>query len=275
MASDAEDRSRINPGPRPSFGIALKDWRARRRLSQLDLALAAGVSARHVAFLETGRARPSREMVIALAAAMDVPLRCRNELMQSAGFAPVYQARPLSDDALAPIRSALDLMLMRHDPYPGILLDRHWNVLQANTAAAALFAQLLGDSEEPNLVRRLLANPLAPRLITNWSEVMRDLLSRLRLEAAQAGGDAELEALAALVAANQSPVRPHAIRDAAANPFMGIKFVSGEHEIALFSAMVEFGTSEDITVRDLRLELFFPADRASAEALQTFGAGTA
>lgn len=247
---------------------------ARRRLSQLDLALSAGVSARHVAFLETGRARPSREMVIALAAAMDVPLRSRNELMQSAGFAPVYQARPLSDDALAPVRTALDLMLMRHDPYPGILLDRHWNLLQANKAAAALSAELLGDSQEPNLVRRLLANALAPRVIPNWSDVLRDLLSRLRLEAAQVGGVVELEALAALVAARQLAAKPHAIRDPAAHHLMGIKLVSDGRKIELFSAMVEFGTSEDITVRDLRLELFFPADRASAEALQALAGNT-
>ena len=254
--------------PPPPFGSALKDWRARRRLSQLDLALAAGVSARHVAFLETGRARPSREMVVALSAAMDVPLRNRNTLLTSAGFAPAYAERKLTDSVLAPVRAALDFMLTRHDPYPGILLDRHWNLVQANRAATLMFAPFLASRATANLVELLAANPLTEKLIVDWPAVARDFLARLRLEAAHAGDDPELERLIALLAAEPALAGPVPVRDQSANPFIGSRLRVGDTEIALFSTIAEFGTVEDITVRDLRLELFFPADPASDAVLR-------
>jgi transcriptional regulator with XRE-family HTH domain len=255
--------------PAPSgFGLALKDWRARRRFSQLELALAAGVSARHVAFLETGRARPSREMVVALAAAMDVPLGRRNELMHAAGFAPLYRARPLDDQVLKPVRRALDLMLARHEPFPAILIDRHWSLIEANRSAMSLLGPLLGAGVDGNIVHRLLGNPEVPRLVANWPEVLRDLLARIRLELAHAGGDAELEALTALISADPALAGPLAARDPGADPFVRLRLRVPSGEIALLSTIAEFGTVEDVTVRDLRLELFFPADAVSEEVLR-------
>ncbi len=272
MANSTDEQAKLQLDCRSGFGSMLKEWRALRRLSQLDLSLAAGVSARHVAFLETGRTRPSREMVIALAAAMDVPLQSRNHLMQEAGFAAIYKARPLGDVALIPVRNALDLMLDNHNPYPGILLDRHWNLLEANAAAVRLFGPLLGQSTESNLVRRLLDNPSTPDLVRNWGQVAHSWLARLRLEATQAGADIELDALVALLAAEVQRHSCEALHDATGHPFIDFKLTSGGHEIALFSAMVEFATASDITVRDLRLELFFPANDASAKGLQNTGA---
>lgn len=252
----------------PRFGAALKAWRARRRLSQMELALTAGVSPRHVAFLETGRSQPSREMVIALAAAMDVPLAGRNDLMHAAGFAPAYRARPLSEPQLAPIRAAIDLLLANHAPYPGILLDRHWKLLEANPPAAVIFGPLLGDSDETNLVRRLLANPMTPELIVNWPEVARELLARLRLEAAHAGGDPTLDSLIGLLASDPVSLGLPTVPDSDRSPVIGVRIRTPLGEIALFSALVQFGTPDDITVRDLRLELFFPQDATTEKILR-------
>lgn len=270
MLIGINDRFVAHPSaPSESFGHALKGWRTRRRLSQLALALQAGVSARHIAFLETGRARPSREMVIGLAAAMDVPLHARNALLSAAGFAAIYAARPLDEGTLAPVRAALDQMLTHHDPYPGILLDRHWNLLQANQAATVLLGPLLGDGPDRNVVRQLVGNPQTAETIINWSEVAGDLLTRLRLESVHAGGDSVLDALTALLSADPALARKTPpLRAASAGPFIGVRMRSGNTEIALFSLLAEFGAVDDITVRGLRLELFFPANDASAEALR-------
>lgn len=249
------------------FGPVLKRWRAQRRVSQLDLALEAGVSARHLAFIETGRARPSREMVVKLGAALDVPLRERNALLLAAGFAPVYPEHPLSAERLAPIRLACDTLLHRHEPYPAIQFDRHWNLLAANAAARRMFG--LPDDHAPvNIVRLLVGHPAIDDLIANWPEVAHDFLARLRLEAANAGPDPELSALIALLA---SAAPPHAAKGPAgprANPFVVVQLKTPLGAIKMFSTIAEFGTVEDITVRDLRVELFFPSDPASASVLE-------
>ncbi len=253
------------------FGPVLKRWRAHRRVSQLDLALEAGVSARHLAFLETGRARPSREMVVTLGAALDVPLRERNALLLAAGFAPAYPEHPLSAERLAPIRLACESLLARHEPYPGIQFDRHWNLLAANAAARRMFGLPdvvpLGDAPI-NIVHLLVGHPAIGDLVANWPEVAHDFLARLRLEAANAGPDAELEALIGLLVASapphtgQGPVGPRA------NPFVVVHLKTPLGAIKMFSSIAEFGTVEDITVRDLRVELFFPSDPASAAVLE-------
>lgn len=250
------------------FGAALKDWRALRRMSQLDLALAAEVSARHVAFLETGRAEPSRDMVVALSVALEVPLRSRNTLLAAAGFASLYPERSLDDKALAPIRAALELMLARHDPYPGILLDRHWNLIDANVTAKRLFAPLLQDAATTNIVELLVSNPLTETLVADWPVVATEFTARLKLEAAHGGHDPKIEKLIALLApiagraGTARHVPPH-------RPFLATAFNTPGGRLEVFSTIAEFGTVEDITVRDLRLELFFPADEASAKILRT------
>jgi transcriptional regulator with XRE-family HTH domain len=249
-----------------AFGAAMKDWRARRRLSQLDLALTAGVSARHVAFLETGRSRPSREMVIALSEAMTVPLRERNALLTAAGFAPIYAERRLSDAALAPVRAAYEALLAKHDPYPAVLFDRHWTIVSTNVAARAVLG-LPPQPEGVNIIRMLAGNPLTPQLIANWPEVAHDLRDRLRLEARAQGHDPALEELIALMEEDPALARPRPQRRLESSPFVGARLKTERGEITMFSTIAEFGTVEDITVRDLRLELFFPADADSARVL--------
>ena len=201
--------------PTIGFGPVLKRWRAHRRVSQLDLALEAGVSARHLAFLETGKSRPSREMVVMLGAALDVPLRERNELLLAAGFAPVYPEHPLDAERLAPIRTACEMLLARHEPFPGIQFDRHWNLLSANAAARRLFGVDPG-SLPVNMVDLLTSNPSIRDGIVNWAEVAHDLLMRLRLEATSGGPDPRLDALieqlagAAPATTGKTPAGPRA-----------------------------------------------------------------
>jgi len=176
------------------FGTHLKDWRRARRLSQLDLALMADVSARHVSFLETGRARPSRDMVLRLARTLEVPLKERNDLLSAAGFAPAYRARDLSDAELTPLRHAIEHLLAGHDPYPAYVLDRTWDLVDANVGARRLLGGLLpADAPadaRPNMVRLLLKpGPLRDAMV-NWDEVARLTLLRLRREVRDTGGDA-------------------------------------------------------------------------------------
>jgi transcriptional regulator with XRE-family HTH domain len=272
--------------PTLHFGPTLKAWRRRRGVSQLDLALAAEVSARHVAFLETGRARPSRAMVLTLADALDVPLRQRNTLLQAAGFAALYPERPLDDPDLAPVQLAIRHTLAQHEPYPALVVDRHWTLRDANRAAATLFAPLLAEvapGTRPNLVRLLASRPAIADTILNWRVVAHDLLRRLRLEAVHSGGDDLLRELShvleARIAADGgrtadrtlAAVPPRGARHVA--PLMRVRTPEGG-EIAMIALFAEFGTVEDITVRDLRLELFFPADPDSAARLVALASGS-
>lgn len=258
-----------NPPSRSEFGRTMRDWRRRRRFSQLDLAMAANVSARHVAFLETGRASPSRSMVITLAAALDVPLRQRNELLRAAGFAALYEARRLDQPELEPIRAAVTQLLHQHEPYPAIVLDHHWNLIDANAAARRLFAPLLARSAtEPNLVRLLLDVPDVASIIANWTDVAADLLRRLRVEADHEGGDGALVALAKLLEARVpvvSELRADTGRRLMSHVVIRSPLVG---EVSLLPLFAHFGTVEDITVDDLRVELFFPVDASSSERLK-------
>lgn len=244
----------------PSFGEALKAWRTQRHLSQLDLALDANVSARHISFLETGRARPSREMVLQLAQTMNLPLRARNELLEQAGFVRAFTETGLDAAALGPVRAALDHMMASHMPYPALICDRHWTLVDANPAARALLSPLQRGEPHPNLARMISTNPAARELIENWDEVMTDFSGRLRLETVRSGGDPELNALLELVRA--------AIKDApeipsSARPFIPVRLRAAQTTLSLFSMLAEFGTPRDITIGDLRIELFFPADQAT------------
>lgn len=172
-----------------AVGVLLREWRARRRVSQLDLSLSVGVSARHLSFIETGRSRPSPEMVLALAEGLDIPLRERNSLLLAAGFAPRYQAHPLEDAALSPARNAVQRLLDAHDPYPGIVIDRCWNIVGTNAAASALTAGLPGHLLGPpaNVYRASLhPDGLAPRTL-NFAEWAGYLLNQLRRTIALTG----------------------------------------------------------------------------------------
>ena len=237
-----------------------------RRLSQLDLALEAGVSTRHLSFVETGRSRPSPEMVEHLAEQLDVPLRDRNRLLLAAGYAPAYRERTLDEPQLAPIREAIDRVLAAHEPYPAVVIDRGWNLVASNASVAMLLEGVAPHLLEPPAnVLRLSLHPegVAPRII-NLGEWRAHLLERLARQVALTG-DPELAALHDELSAHPAPARPPQARgDEIAVP-LRIRTATGE--LAFVSTVATFGTAVDITVAELSIESFFPADAATAKAL--------
>jgi transcriptional regulator with XRE-family HTH domain len=251
-----------DPGP---FGTALKAARAGRRVSQLMLSLDAAVSARHLSFLESGRAMPSREMVLTLAEALALPLSARNHLLGAAGFASAYPASPLASEAIAPFRAILSQMMGNHAPFPALLCDRHWNVLEASASAAAMLSPLLeGWNGPPNVFRLTACHPRAPELIANLPEVLHESLERLALEQSVAGDD---PVLADLIAVTRAAAAKHPYRAARTrSPVLPVVFRGPAGLMSLLSVVAQCGTSEDVTVRDLRLELLFPADEATRAA---------
>lgn len=245
------------------YGPLLKSWRAERRRSQLDLGLEASVSARHISFLETGRARPSRAMVIMLSEALDVPRSVRNQMLTAAGFAHAYRAHDPDTEAMAPVHAALDWTLSRHDPYPAFALDRLWRITAANRMAARMLAGLgvgIGD----NVIAPVLGGGGAA-LFENWPEVARHMVHRLRTEAAHYGGEPELEAWADEIAAE---LGSKAWEAAPASPVIPARYRVGGQVLSLFSTLAQFGTAEDIALADLRIELMFPADDATRLTLE-------
>lgn len=255
------------------IGDLLRDWRQRRRMSQLELASAAEISTRHLSFVETGRAQPSREMVLHLAEELEVPLRERNILLTAAGFAPRFAERRLDDPALQSARRAIDLVLGGHEPYPALAIDRHWNLIAANKAVARLIAGADATLlQSPINVLRLSVHPkgLASRIV-NFAEWRAHLLARLHRQI-EATADATLSALMRELSGypkprTTGPHRPSADRDYAGVVVpLQLQLESGV--LALFSTTTVFGTPVDITLSELALEAFYPADAQTAEALQ-------
>jgi transcriptional regulator with XRE-family HTH domain len=250
-------------------GTLLRDWRRRRRRSQLDLALDAGVSSRHLSFLETGRSRPSPEMILRLCEQLDVPLRDRNQLLLAAGYAPRFGERDLDDPALAPVREALDLVLRAHEPYPAVVVDRAWNMIAANSALGLLTAGIAPELLEPpvNVLRASLhPDGLAPRIV-NLGEWRAHLLERLERHVAVTG-DPELVALHDELTALPGPPPPPGGHAGAGEILVPLRLRTGDGgELALFSTIATFGTALDITVAELAIESFFPADEATRAAI--------
>jgi len=243
-----------------AFAETLKDWRRRRRMSQLTLGLAANVSARHISFLETGRARPSRGMVLSLAERLGAPPSARNAMLLAAGFAPLYGARRWTASDLAPVRAAVDRLLARHAPYPGFAIDRHWRLLQLNGPAAALFGGA-GLTVGDDLIAALAGDGALAAMVENIAEVRAYMAARLRTEAAHLGGDATLEAAAARLAPDADPPLPV---DGRLLPAVApTRLCAGGETLSLFSTVAQFGAADDATLADLRIELLFPADAAS------------
>jgi len=248
----------------PAFPSRLVWWRRRRGLSQLQLAMAAGCSQRHVSFLELGRAKPSREMVLRLSAALNVPLRHWNELLLAAGYAPVWAETDLVARALAPIRDALDYMLTQQEPFPAVVVDRRWNVLQANKGATALVEFLAGPVEPGaalNLADALVAPDMLRPYLTNWADVVRYFLRSVEADAA-ADGTTETAALVERLLRYegvQSAVSP-AVPLTTAGPVLPMHFRKGGTELRLFTTIATLGTPQDITLQELRIESFFPMD---------------
>jgi transcriptional regulator with XRE-family HTH domain len=246
------------------FGAQLKDWRQRRRLSQLDLALECGVSARHLSFLETGRSRPSRAMVLTLAEALGAPRTARNGLLTAAGFAAAYGAAPLEAEAMAPVRAALDRLITGHDPYPAMAMDRLWRLVEMNASAARLFGAA-GLTPGDSLLEALF-DPATRAMIENWAEVGHHALTRIRAESTAAGGVPELD-----LAASQLAADPDIAAHVPATPLPPVVptiYRAGDLRLSLFSIFAQFGSAEDIALADLKIELMYPADAGSHAMLE-------
>jgi transcriptional regulator with XRE-family HTH domain len=247
--------------PHSDFPEALRHWRLVRRMSQMELALEAGVSTRHISFLETGRARPSRAMVLQLADALMMPRPAHNSLLQQAGYANSYPMTPLDSHLIAPLRDALASMMDRHSPWPAILCDKHWNVIKSNTSASALLEMMRGTKQNINLIKMFAHNPVAEQMVINLDEVRREMLGRIRLESLEAGNDPFLRELEDEVRASLSGRPSYAERPR--RPLVPFLIRYQGHDLSFLTAIAHFGTSDDIAVRDLRLELLFPADDAT------------
>jgi transcriptional regulator with XRE-family HTH domain len=256
-----------------SVGPLLREWRGRRRLTQLELALDAGVSARHLSFVETGRSKPGREMLLAVAEQLHIPFRERNQLLLAAGHAPAFPERSLADEELAPAREALDRILAAHEPYPAVVFDRAWNLVAVNAPMAALAASADIDPallEPPvNLLRAgLHPRGLAP-LIVNFAGWRAHFLKRLAQQIA-IGGDDELTELLDEVAAYPIPEGEAGVAtEGADGDILGpvrVRAPTGG-EWSFFGMFAGFDTPFEVTTSELAIELLFPADRATAEAL--------
>ena len=244
-----------------NVGELLREWRVRRHLSQLDLAVEAEVSTRHLSFVETGRAKPSRELVLHLADRLDVPLRERNSLLLAAGYAPVYRETPLDAPDMAVVRHALDQILTGHEPYPALVVDRRWNLVAANAPLLALMSDVSPTLLEPpvNALRvSLHPDGLAPRIgnLAEWSAHLLDRLHRERT----VSGDPALHALYEELAAYPGVVTQHMPGDAAAL-FVPLHL----DDLRFVSTIATFGTALDVTLAELSIESFFPADAATRE----------
>jgi transcriptional regulator with XRE-family HTH domain len=260
------------------FGRLMREWRARRGMSQLDLAVEAGVSSRHLSFVETGRATPSREMVVLLARALDVPFRDRNDLLTAAGYAAIYRATNLEAPALAQARRALDYILRQQEPYPALVLDRHWNVLKVNDGSARVQAVFLDAASVATLgapnAMRLMFHPKGFRpWIVNWEPTAASLIQWLHRDVATGFADAETRALLEeLLAYPDTPRHWRALDlDASPAPFLPIEFRKGDLTLRYFTTLTMLGTPHDITLQEVRVESFFPADEDTERATAKLG----
>jgi transcriptional regulator with XRE-family HTH domain len=262
------------------FGDLLRRWRERRRLSQLDLATDAEISTRHLSFIETGRAQPSREMVLLLARALDVPLRDRNDLLTAAGYAAMYRESGLDAPALKQARRALDFILRQQEPYPALVLDRHWNVLEVNEGSARFQARFLdaravADLGPPNAMR-LMFHPRALRPhILNWEPTAASLVQWLHRDVVSGFGGDEARALLEELLAYPGVPRQWRTLDVEAStaPFLPIEFEKDGLTLRYFTTLTSLGTPHDITLQELRIESFFPADEATEEASRRLARG--
>jgi transcriptional regulator with XRE-family HTH domain len=252
-------------------GRLLRHWRQARGMSQLALALRAGVTQRHVSFVESGRSRPGRQMVLTLAGVLDVPLRERNQLLLAAGYAPVYPEDGLVGPDSAQVRAALERMLAGHEPYPAVVMDRHWNVLLTNKAAGAFFGWLRanerGSEGGADNVIRMMFDPAGLRpFVTNWEAVARSLVSRVHREAVGGVPDAETAALLREVLA--FPGVPASWQfddlDRTLLPIVPVRFEKAGIALSYFSTITTFGTPQDVALQELRVESFYPADEETS-----------
>ena len=264
--------------PSAGLGDLLRYWRGVRRMSQLDLASEAGTTPRYVSFVETGRSQPSRQMVVRLARALDVPLRERNGLLVAAGYAPMYALEPLGSPQLGRVDAALTMMLDQHEPFPAVVMDRGWDLLRANSGAQLLFGGLLGDEPmpEPANVLRLMVEPGPVRRgVRNWSSVVPALLDRARREAIGGVLDRATADLVARLGERSDVAALLAVTDASPPtvPVVDVSFGLDGETLDFFSVVSTIGTPVDVTAEELRVEAFFPSDEATRETWRRLASG--
>jgi transcriptional regulator with XRE-family HTH domain len=257
------------------FGVVVQQWRKARNVSQLELALRAEISQRHVSFMETGRAQPSREMALKLAEALDVPLRARNELLLSAGYAPFYPERKLDSREMVGASQVLKRMLEHHEPYPAMVLDGDWNIVMKNNASSRIIAGCLPDSSLARFSKngklnfmRLMCSPegLRPH-VRSWTQTGRVLLTRLRREAAAYPGSASEILLRELLAKKAFPEFTEAA-SAPVSSVIPLEIIVNGECLRLINTLTTFGTPQDVTLQELRIEMSFPADDATDQLLR-------
>jgi transcriptional regulator with XRE-family HTH domain len=265
----------------PEFGNLLKDWRNHRRMSQLSLSALSGISQRHISFLETGRSKPSRGMVLALAESLDVPLRERNTLLQAAGFSALYSQESLTDAANEVFREALQATLDKQEPYPALVLDGRWNLIMANNGALNLFSRFLDitealaelGAEDFQMVRLCLHDAGFRPYIVNWEELTYSFLQRLRRALLLNPRDARLPPLIEEIVAHPDAPRvwrePEWGRQPA--PAINLTLEKDGERYTLFTMLAHFGSPQQVTLEELSVELFYPADAETRERLEALG----
>ena len=251
-----------------SFGQLLKRWRSQRNFSQLNLSLASDVSQRHISFLESGRAKPSREMIVKLSSVLDIPLRQRNKLLSSAGFAPIYSELDLSDPEVAPIRRALEFMLKQQTPYPAFVIDRYWNQIMANESALRFLQWLVGERKVPeaigpNLVKLMLHPQGVKSQVEDWEIVASHLVRRIHREVTAEGEDVRSQSLfnEILSYPDVKDIWQSPLKENWQHPILNTTFLGAKERLSFFTTLTTLGTPQDITLQELRLECLFPADR--------------
>lgn len=257
-----------------TFAARLRWWREHRGFSQLALAGRAGVSQRHLSFMELGRASPSREMVDRLAESLDIPLRQHNTLLLAAGFAPEWRHRDLSAPDLAQVASALDYMLAQQEPYPAVVVDRHWNLLKSNSGALRLVEFLVGPiapGKPVNLADALVAPDVLRPHLANWAEVVRHFIRSVEADAA-ADGSMETAALLERLMGYKGVHAALSLGsdEADTGPVLAMHFRKRDTSVRLFTTIATLGTPQDITLQELRIECFFPMDDATAKLLRSW-----
>lgn len=274
-------RRRTIDSERGGFGPLLRRWREERRLSQLDLALEADVSTRHISFLETGRSTPSRAMLLTLSTVLDVPLRARNILLQAAGYAPIYRETALDDPRMAQVRAALELLLAQHEPLGAFAFDRHWNLVMVNEAFHNLLTLALGAppaglapltlsaDRRWNLLRLLFDPEGLRKFIVNWEPVARALLNDAHRSAAWARDEEMQRLISDVLAYPGVPARfREADLDAPQTLMLPFEMALDGVTARFFSTVTTLGKPQDVTLQELHIEAFYPADKATQEMLR-------
>jgi transcriptional regulator with XRE-family HTH domain len=263
--------SRRRSMPAVPVGELLRQWRGARRLSQLDLALDAGISSRHLSYVETGKAQPSRELIARLAETLDMPLRERNMLLMAAGYTPEYAETPLTDPELTQVRRAIEFILEHQEPYPAFVINRCWDVVQANRAAARLENFLHGGSIHGNMMRRFFDPEDMRAVVVNWEDIASDLIRHLHDEIAASPSDSTMRALLEEVLSYPGIPSHWRTRQLGTSPppLLTVVFRKEDHELRFFSTISRFGTPRDVTIDELRIECTFAADEGTAQLCRT------